>query len=497
MTVLLSSLVVPATQVNALGVELAIAQGLGLPVTAWQPLGVARTILATNATIVSQYSQTVSFLAQGAYASYAALMVDSFGNPITTWMDLRSVDQYNVPRIQATQASGNVPVTNTSGIAYSYSPNNPLHFQNPGGTNQTYTSLTSGTISASSTATSVVVVQADAAYIGAAGTVGSGTTLTLLTPLAGVTVQPLTASLVGSNAETNAALLARCQNKLGSLSPNGASQAYVYIVDSLPVFGSVLPTGLLFTAPSSSNPYGVVSTITRATTSLVIGSGIINVYVANAAGAPFGVAEGPISGITNAVPAIVTVPGGHGLGVGQQAFSIISGVQGATGANNNVASTPAWVASYSTATTLQLNNIVAPGAYVSGGSIEVGDLGMADAAIQAQTVPNGQTAIVSAASNVSVNVTATVYIPAAAGVSAATATSNISAALSTYFSTVPIGGVTAEAAGIVPWTELIVVIANANPSTKSVVMGTPTSDVAIAFNQVPVLGSLILTVTFV
>ena len=51
--------------------------------------------------------------------------------------------------------------------------------------------------------------------------------------------------MVGSNAETNAALLTRCQNKLGAISPNGASQAYVYVVDSLPVFGSVLATGVL------------------------------------------------------------------------------------------------------------------------------------------------------------------------------------------------------------------------------------------------------------
>ena len=189
MTILLSALVVPATEVDALGTELSIAQSLELPVTAWQPLGVARTILAINATIVSQYSQTISFLAQGAYASYAALMVDSFGNPITTWMDLRAQDQYNVTRIPATQAAGNVPVTNTSGIAYSYSPNSPLHFQNPGGTNQTYTSLLTGSISASSTVTSLVVVNADAAYPGSIGTVGQGVTLTMLTPLAGVTVQ--------------------------------------------------------------------------------------------------------------------------------------------------------------------------------------------------------------------------------------------------------------------------------------------------------------------
>jgi hypothetical protein len=346
-----------------------------------------------------------------------------------------------------------------------------------------------------STVTSLVVVQADAAYAGGLGTVGAGVTLTMLTPLAGVTVQALTASLVGTNAETNSALLTRCQNKLGSISPNGAPGAYVYVSESVPVFGSTLSTGP-FTAPTALNPYGVVSAITRASSILTVGSGIVNLYVANAAGAPFGVAQGPITNITNTIPAIVTVPGGHGIPSGGQAFAIISGAQGSTGANNSIASIPSWIVAYSTSTTLQLNNTVALGVYTGGGNIEAGDLGMVDAAVQTQCVPNGQTAITNAAANVSVNVSASVYIATSAGLTAVTATTNISNAVANYFATVPIGGVTAEASGIIPWTEILVVIANANVSTKSVVMVSPVADVSIAFNQVPVLGTLSINIVF-
>ena len=169
MTVLLADLVVPASETDVLQLELTLAQQLGLSTTAWQPLGMARTILAINANLAAQYSQTVALVAQGGYASLAALMVDANNNPITTWMDLVGTNQYNVTRIPASQASGFNVVGNTSGQSYSWSPNSPLHFQNPA-TGATYTTVGSGTISSSGLTS--VAIQADLAYIGSVGTSG-------------------------------------------------------------------------------------------------------------------------------------------------------------------------------------------------------------------------------------------------------------------------------------------------------------------------------------
>ena len=304
-------------------------------------------------------------------------------------------------------------------------------------------------------------------------------------------------SIVGTDAETNANYLARCQSKLGSLSPNGASGAYQSVVGSLPVFNTTLPSGLLFTAPTAQNPYGVVSPVTRASAILQIGSGIVNVYVANAAGAPFGSDQNTITNVTNAVPAVVTTASPHGIPAAGTAFVILSAIAGATGANNTVAGVSAWVATYVSPTTFSLNNTVAPGAYTSGGIAEVGDLGMCDAAIQSQCVPTGQTSLVMAASTVAINITATVYLSKNSGITSATAIAAITAAVSNYFASVPIGGVNAETSGIVPWSELLTVIVNANTGTISVVLSAPSGDTSLTPSQVPIIGTPTISVVYV
>lgn len=304
--VTLAQLVSPATQADVLALELSIATTLGLQTSTWQPLDPSRTILQINATMVASYATTVNLLAQGAYASYAAEMVDATGNPITTWMDLRSNDQYNVPRIQTTSASGPVPYQSTAAGSYSYSPNSPLKFQNPVSPFATYTSTGSGTISPG---TGTVSVVADAAFVGSPGSVGVGTTLILLTPKSGVTINPQTVALVGAPQESNAALLARCQAKLGTLSalsqlaalvgtttpvpaaPGGASGAYYFVATTIPQAS----------VASASWPYAVTSPITRVGVNAV-GGGFVDVYLANAAGAP---SVGDVAAVNAAIQALV------------------------------------------------------------------------------------------------------------------------------------------------------------------------------------------------
>lgn len=268
----LEQLVAGITQADSYAQELQIASDLGLPTTAWQPVQAVVSILNVNATVISNFSGTISNMAQGGYASLAAQMVDSSGAPVTAWLDLRSLDVYNNRRQGATFASGGVPLQNTGIVGTAYGPTNPLHAQNQT-TGATYTSQGSGTVAAS--ATTVVQFQAD--KTGQFSTSGIGVTLVLTTPLAGVTCLALTTSLVGSDAESNAALLLRDQNKLGSLGNAGPSQVYDYVARSIPQ-GS----------PSASPPYAVSAPITRTAVWLDVFSGDLNVYVANAAGAPGG-----------------------------------------------------------------------------------------------------------------------------------------------------------------------------------------------------------------
>lgn len=264
----LSQLVQSSAPDDVLALELAICTALNLPTSAWQPVQTIPTLLATNAQIISSYSVVTALFAQGGYPSYAALMVDASGNPITVWMDLIVLGMYGILRNPASLGAGNVPVNNAGITSYPYSPTNPLRFQNPT-TLATYTTTGTGSIAASGPSTPAV--QADAAFVGSIGTTGAGVTLTLLTPLAGVTVQPLTASIVGSDAESNAALLLRGQGTIAAISPNGAALAYQAIAQGI-------PQG----TPSPVVPYAIGTPVTRSRA--LSTSGSVTFVVANALG---------------------------------------------------------------------------------------------------------------------------------------------------------------------------------------------------------------------
>ena len=116
---------------------------------------------------------------------------------------------------------------------------------------------------------------------------------------------------------------------------------------------------------------------------------MVTVYVANAFGAPFGVAEGPISNITNAVPGLLSrYLGGMGCRLVGKGSPSSAACKGRLAPTTPSLPSPHGSRLYSTATTVQLNNTVAPGVYAGGGTIEVEvTFGMADAAIQATCIP--------------------------------------------------------------------------------------------------------------
>lgn len=284
MIVSLNDLVSIASPASILSIELQLAQQLGLPTTAWQPLSMVRTTMAVTSNLYAQGSSLINLAAQGGYASYAALMVDVNGQPITTWMDLIASNNYNVVRVPITFASGPVPVNNGSSSPQAYGIGQ-LRFQNPT-TGATYANTIAGTLLAN-TSNQQVQVQADQAFGGTIGTSGAGVVLILITPLPGITVSALAASLVGQNAETNAALLLRSQNKLGTLSvlgqlsstntppnPAGPRSAYAFVATSIPQAS----------VANAAWPYTVTVPITRI--SLQIAAGVVVAYIANAAGAP-------------------------------------------------------------------------------------------------------------------------------------------------------------------------------------------------------------------
>lgn len=399
----LSDLVTPETREEVLALELQIAQTLGLTVTAWQQLGVARTIYATDAANISQLSDTAAFVAQAGWVSYAAQMVDADGNEVRDWMSLTSSEVYNVTREAATYAetdSAGFSISNTTST--SYGPYNPgdLHFSNST-TGAKYHNTETVTIAPAIGSPTPVAIIADEA--GSASNASIGQVDTLDTPLVGCACSN-SVVLTGNDEETNAALLLRDQAKLGSLSPDGSALAYDFVALSIldpaqPFYNASLSQRITRVKPYSS-------------------LGVVNVYIANDAGAP-----------------------------------------------------------------------------------SVGDVAIVNAAIQAWCVPLGVTATVAAATNHSVAVTYTAYVPSAASVTSGEIEAAASAALVAYFKDIPIGGTTDATPNVVPYRAVqgtifaaIAALVPAYASRISVTLAAPAADVSIATTEVPTLGTVTPTV---
>ena len=384
----LNDLVTPITPEQALATELTQAALLGLDTTAWQPVQPARTILAINAAIISAYSSYVNQVAKGGFASYAATLTDSNGAPITSWLDLVSQQVYATTRIPATYAAGSVTITNASVSTYGPFAPGQLIVSNPT-TGAQYGNDATVTLAPGSTTVAVTALLP--------GTVASsaiGQITALVTPLVGVSCTNA-AAFVGDPAESNAGLLARDLAKLGTLSPNGPSQAYYAVA-----------TGILDPTQPWYDP-ALSAPITRCVS--IPAPGLVQTYIANAAGTTNG-----------------------------------------------------------------------------------GDLAIVNTEIQIWAVPLGTTATVAWANPVAVNIAATVYVPASAGLSPTQVTAACTNALAAYIETLPIGGVTGATANIVPYSELLATIARAVPTT-SVTLSAPASDVSLAVTDVATLGSVSIT----
>lgn len=406
------------------------------------------------------------------------------GNP--TWLDVLSTSVYNVTREGATPASGNIAIANTTANSYNYSAGT-YHIANPS-SSSTYSNTTNLTILpqvivggyiTGVTAASPAVVQMNSvhglstgAYVyitgvqgitGANGffqiTVTSTTSFSLngsttsgmwssgglvyvpqLAPFAadlpgpsgtaaiGQITQPVTSNsgifvwnplgFVGLPWETNQALAARCRAKLQSLSPNGPKGAYQYFATSAAQY-----------LAAETPPVTLSSPITQALVVQSYATGIVTTYIANANGAVLGCSDLAITGATNATPIVITTAGAHGLSTG--AFATISGVQGNTNANGT------WVITSTGADTFSLNGSTGNSGYISGGSVDGGDLGQVDSVIQNYAVPDAVTAVTASASAWNVAIVATVAVSAAY---VSTYVSTVQAALALYFSELPIGG---------------------------------------------------------
>jgi len=210
----MSDLLTPITKDEAKTAIYGVLATLGCSTTGWFVGGVVRAIVGTVAIVVAAFSTLVCLLAQ--YGTRA--------NSKGDWLTLHAQDVYNVARIGATFATGVLTIVKTGGAVYPLTPGD-FRIKNAAGKEF----HNSGTLTLSGAATFSMDLIADEA--GSGSNTNAGVTWTALTPLSGC-VYSNAAPLIGSDAETDEALRARCHQKLDSLSPLGAPGAYDYFARS-------------------------------------------------------------------------------------------------------------------------------------------------------------------------------------------------------------------------------------------------------------------------
>lgn len=227
----------------------------GANTSTWKPGAVARTIIYAAAVLGAAFSTLQVAIARSAYLDYAT----------GVWLTLLARFVYGVRRLEGSFATGHVVATNAGGGIYSGDPDDLIFRAG----DREYRNTEPFTIGALST----VTIPVRAVEIGTAGDAAAGAITSMTTPLPGVTVtNPL--ALVGTDPETDEQLRARCRAFLGSLSPNGPKEAYVYV------------------ATTSRRPDGSAIGVTRVET-VPDGYGNVEVFVATASGSVSGEADNP------------------------------------------------------------------------------------------------------------------------------------------------------------------------------------------------------------
>ena len=401
---------------------------LGLPTTQWNPGGITRTILAMLATGLATDDQIVSTMAQGGFLDWAsAVTPDPAVVPAATWapgwLDELASSTFNCPRELAFAAPGQIVFVNSTGGSLGPYPAGTFHVSNPT-TGATYHNAASLTIPTGTSTPQNFV--ADVA--GSGGTSGATTITNLVTTIVGVTCSNPVA-FVGANAESNAALVARCKLKQGSLSPNGPEAAYEYFaLTALTVLQAINPAITFTDGP-----------ITRAIALTDTTTGTVSLIIANATGSLDGHTRAPVLGATNASPIVLKVGPGDFTGVlsvGDWLF--VAGVEGNGAANGFHQIAAKSTSGGNTFITYEAAS-AGSGAYTAGGSAELGDLGLVDYVVQSNCVPLANSETTQWAGTTAVNVAVTVYVPAAHAVDVV---ATIQTALASYFANVPIGGFT-------------------------------------------------------
>lgn len=266
MTISLATLLLSETKTAIYTTALGIAEALGLPVSSWQAGDPTRSLYHALAEMLEARDANATGYIQSGFLDHAT----------GTWLKVLAEQQFGVVVPDATYASTDVVLTNTSGFVYTIDAGD-LTFKNST-TGKTYHNTTGGTLNASDTLE--VTVVADEA--GSDSSASAGEIDALVTPLGTVTCSNATAA-VGVDEQDEETTRVQCRARRGRATANGPRDAYTDV--------ALDPDLTLTTAITGARAFGDSST------------GAVTVYLRGSSGA---VAEADRALVETAILAYAT-----------------------------------------------------------------------------------------------------------------------------------------------------------------------------------------------
>jgi hypothetical protein len=245
----LDELLAPVATETVVDQSLAIAAMLDLPVTAWQPISVAREIIYINAQLVHNYSVVRAEATGGGFLTYST----------GQWLTLCAWEIFDTERNESSSATGKIKLVNASGVPFPVTPGSVRVLNETA--QKTYTCTNGGVVPASGELATIEFVADEP---GSGSNLTSGDVLSLVVTVPGVTPVFLE-NLIGQNEETDPALKIRAREANAKASPNGPGDAYQYF------------------AKTTKRPNGSLVGVTR--TNKIEGNGTVTLYLADADGA--------------------------------------------------------------------------------------------------------------------------------------------------------------------------------------------------------------------
>src|SRR5574338_459909 len=236
----LASLLVRETKAAIYSRALDIAEGLGLPVSSWQPGDPTRSLYHLQSEVLSTLGDVVVGFIGAGFLDFASS--ETADGAELSWLDVVAKQVFNVDVQQASFATTSVVLTNQGGGLYEIEAGD-LTFQNST-SDKTYRNTSGGTLAPwpgglAPFPTLTLDVIADEA--GSDSSAAAGEIDELVTTLLGVTCTNPTAA-IGTDKWDRATIIQQCRDKLGSFSPNGPREAYAYVARNSELTGTTAVT---------------------------------------------------------------------------------------------------------------------------------------------------------------------------------------------------------------------------------------------------------------